>query len=48
MHYYGIFSYQFYTAFKYVKEDRIPKRPTPMKELLFTRQKSKECEASMT
>jgi hypothetical protein len=31
-----------------VKEDRIPKKPTPMKELLFTRQKSNECEAFMT
>jgi hypothetical protein len=45
MHYHGISSYQFYTAFKCVKEDRIPERPKPLKELQFTRQKSNECEA---
>jgi hypothetical protein len=31
-----------------VKKDRIPERPTPMKELLFTRQKSNKCKAFMT
>ena len=43
IHYHGISEYQFYTALKCIKEDRIPQRVASVQELQFHNQKTTEC-----